>query len=457
MNIYSYIGAVSEKKFALNMPEGAGLLAYLEKGEKGISRSRDASDGETRSELRVENGSLTVPPELEKKLGLAPGARLDIVFNGGRAEVRPNIHSLNRLYIEPTTRCNLTCRTCIRNTWDEPMGDMEADVFERVASQLSRFPHLESVMFGGFGEPSAHPRILDMIRAVKRGGLRAEMTTNATLLDDALVDALLRERLDSLWISFDGTMAESFEKIRIGASLPRVLENVERLGLKNGREGQVMDIGVAFVLMKANLGDVKHLDRLARSLGARRILVSHVIPYSEAMEKEMLCLQTLTLETFTFAPGKTELSLPRLDFNNTTRETIFSLFQGYENLTFMGNRIAVEARRCRFVHDRTAFVRWDGKVSPCMGLLHSYRTFLYGLERRVRFHDFGDVRTGDLFDIWNSKAYTEFREKVRAFEYSPCHVCGGCHLLERNEEDCYGNTFPACGGCLWAQGIIQCP
>jgi hypothetical protein len=28
---------------------------------------------------------------------------------------------------------------------------------------------------------------------------------------------------------------------------------------------------------------------------------------------------------------------------------------------------------------------------------------------------------------------------------------------ERYEEDCYGNTFPACGGCLWAQGVIQCP
>ena len=144
--------------------------------------------------------------------------------------------------------------------------------------------------------------------------------------------------------------------------------------------------------MKTNLGDVKHLDRLARSVGARRILVSHVLPYSEAMEKEMLCLQTLTLETFTFAPGKTELSLPRIDVNNTTKETLFSLFQGFENLTFMGNRIAVDARRCRFVHERTAFVRWDGQVSPCMGLLHSHRTSLYGLERRVRAHDFGDVR-----------------------------------------------------------------
>ncbi len=447
---------MSEKEFGLNMPEGTGLMAYLEKGEKALLRER--KEGEScHFLLKAEEGRLVVPPELEKKLGLEPGSSIEVTADHGRLEIQPNIHSLNRLYIEPTSRCNLACRTCIRNIWDEPMGDMEWPVFERLAAEIPHFPHLESVMFGGFGEPTAHPRLLDMVRAVKSLGLRAEMTTNATTLDDALVEGLLRERLNTLWISLDGATEESFEAIRTGASLSRVLDNIDRLGRLNGRDGHSIDIGIAFVVMKTNLGDVKHLDRLARSVGARRILVSHVLPYSEAMEKEMLCLQTLTLETFTFAPGKTELSLPRLDVNNTTKDALFSLFQGFENLTLMGNRIAVDARRCRFVHDRTSFVRWDGEVSPCMGLLHSHKTYLYGLERRVRRHSFGNVRENDLSAIWNSKAYGDFRERVKAFDFSPCHVCGGCSLLETNEEDCYGNTFPACGGCLWAQGVIQCP
>ncbi len=64
---------------------------------------------------------------------------------------------------------------------------------------------------------------------------------------------------------------------------------------------------------------------------------------------------------------------------------------------------------------------------------------------------------GTLLRYGTQSLYAEFREKVKTFDYSPCHLCGGCSLLEKNEEDCYGNTFPACGGCLWAQGIIQCP
>ena len=54
-------------------------------------------------------------------------------------------------------------------------------------------------------------------------------------------------------------------------------------------------------------------------------------------------------------------------------------------------------------------------------------------------------------------AYEAFRSKVREFHFSPCTICGHCSHVEGNEEDCYGNAFPTCGGCLWAEGLIQCP
>ena len=51
-----------------------------------------------------------------------------------------------------------------------------------------------------------------------------------------------------------------------------------------------------------------------------------------------------------------------------------------------------------------------------------------------------------------------YRERLHNFVFAPCSFCGGCDLSEKNEEDCLGNTeSPVCGGCLWAQGIIECP
>lgn len=402
-------------------------------------------------------GHLTLPADLVKKLGATAEARLEIREKEGRLEIRPNIHSLSHLYIEPTSRCNLACRTCIRNTWKEPLGDMTWALFQRLVSQLRAFPHLESVMFAGFGEPTAHPDILRMIRAVKRLGLRAEITTNGTLLDDPMIDGLRRSGLDVLWASFDSAGEAGFEDIRRGAKFGPVVAALQSLQAGNAKSRNAIKVGLSFVVMSRNVTDLEALDELARRVGAETVLVSNILPYAAEMEREMLCALTLTTESLAAASAKTEVRLPRMDITPATRETILRLLRGYENLNLMGNPIFAETNHCRFVESRTVFVRWDGAVAPCMGLLHGYKTFLYGYERDIKPHDFGNIGRKTLGAIWRSSAYREFREKVRAFDFAPCHICGGCNLLESNKEDCQGNGFPACGGCLWAQGVIQCP
>jgi len=403
------------------------------------------------------NRAVKLPADIVKKLGVRPGGKLEIIEERGRVEIRPNIHSLARVYIEPTSRCNLSCKTCIRNTWTEPLGDMSPETFDKIVVQLRRFDHLESVMFGGFGEPTAHSGILEMIGKAHTLGIRVEMTTNGTLLNEAMLEGLFKNRLDVLWVSFDGTESESYQSIRDGASFQRVVSSLRALQKMNARSRHKIRVGISFVVLKRNISDLKNMDELARAVGADKVLVSNVLPYSEEMEKEMLCLLTLSMDTFTFASPKTEISLPRLDVTPFTRDTLFRLLQGYENLTLMGNKIFAETRSCRFIRDRTTFIRWDGKVSPCMGLLHSYQTYLYGNERKIRSYTLGDISQRTLYEIWNSREYRKFRDKMREFDFSPCYVCGGCTLFETNDEDCFGNAFPACGGCLWAQGVIQCP
>ena len=404
-----------------------------------------------------EEGRIVLPPDLAKAAGAAPGVRLEVRERAGRLEIRPDIHSLARLYIEPTTRCNLNCQTCIRNTWAEPLGDMSEEVFGRIDASLGDFPHLQSVMFGGFGEPTAHPRLLEMMGAVRRRGLRVELTTNGTRLDDALVDGLFDCGLDRLWVSVDGADETHFEGIRKGAGFRGVMDGLGRVRARNGQGGRTIDIGLSFVVLRRNVADLAAMDELARSVGADTILVSNVLPYSADMEKEMLCALTLSTDTFASASPKIEMRLPRIDVSPATRETILLLLRGLGSLTLMGNPIHAETNHCRFIEERTAFARWDGAVAPCMGLLHGSKTFLYGYERAIKPHILGDVRTDSLAVVWNSERYRAFREKVRAFDFSPCHICGGCSLLDTNDEDCFGSGFPACGGCLWAQGLIQCP
>ena len=402
----------------------------------------------------LDNARLELPPDAARRLGLSPGVSLDVVLRRGRVEIRPDIHSLSRVYIEPTSRCNLSCRTCVQRTWEERQGDMAGAVFQKLLGDLSRFPHLESVMLGGFGEPTAHPDIISMITGLKAGGLSVEMVSNATLLDERLGGQLAESGLDRLWVSFDAVEAEGFENIREGADFKTVCRNLKRLGAA----GTNIKIGIAFVVTRSNLRDLARLGDLAREVGADSVSVSNVIPYGPEMEKQMLCGQALSLGTFSSVKGQVDLNLPRLDISVATRETLLRLLTGRENISIMGNALAAGVDECRFVRERCAFIRWDGQVAPCMALMHDHVTHFRGGARRNDRHIVGDLHNRGLREIWDDPGYAAFREKVARFDFSPCHVCGGCEYSGDNRQDCGGNSHPAaCGGCLWAQGVIQCP
>lgn len=392
-----------------------------------------------------------LPPEAARRLGLSRGASLDLVVRRGKVEILPDIHSLSRVYIEPTSRCNLACRTCIQRGWGEAQGDMSQEVFGRVLSGLGSFPHLESAMIGGFGEPTLHPGILPMVSGLKALGIAVELVTNGTLLDESLAPGLIKSGLDRLWVSFDGADTGNYESVRAGGKFAAVLKNVRRVA------GDVK-LGIAFVATRDNIGDLPRLGDLAREAGADRVSVSNVIPYTPGMEKQMLCGQALSLGTLASVGGRVNIDLPRLDVSVETRESLFRLAGGCENLSLMGRDLAAGADECRFVRERCVFIRWDGKVSPCMSLLHDHEIFFRGGSRKNRAHFFGDVREQGLAEIWGCAAYADFREKVAEFDFSPCHVCGGCGYAGNNSEDCAGNVHPAaCGGCLWGQGVVQCP
>jgi MoaA/NifB/PqqE/SkfB family radical SAM enzyme len=123
----------------------------------------------------------------------------------------------------------------------------------------------------------------------------------------------------------------------------------------------------------------------------------------------------------------------------------------------MNESVGRNADYCRFVQEGNVFVRWDGEVCPCMSLLHESKTYLYNYERKIEAASFGNIANNSLAEIWDSDKYSSFRDQVMKFDFSPCVLCGGCSDLDENATDCFGNPFPTCGGCLWAQGFIQCP
>jgi len=405
-----------------------------------------------------EQGRLVMPSEMVERFGLKPGARLRVENLANNMRLHRPVSQLAKVYIEPTNRCNITCVTCMRNIWDEPLGKMAPETFEQILGGLKQITPRPLVFFGGIGEPLFHTKTIEMIERVREIGAPVEIITNGILLNAERSRRLIDAHIETLWISIDGAQPESYADVRLGAELPRVIENVQTFRSMRRHSFRPMpEIGINFVAMKRNIHDLPAVLKLALSLGARRFMASNVLPYDRSMQKETLYNAALINIAYLPSPWLPRLNIPKLDIDDTTREAFLGALQSGWNVTFAGNNLGGANDVCNFVESGSMAIGWDGSVAPCIPLLHSHTTYLRKRERFVRRHVIGTVSDHSLSDLWNDPGYVAYRKRVQSFAFAPCSFCGGCEMLDSNLEDCLGNTFPVCGGCLWAQALIQCP
>jgi len=405
-----------------------------------------------------EQGHLVLPSKLAERLGLVDGALVRVEERGNAVVFGRSSASLARVYVEPTTLCNLRCRTCVRNVWDEPPGTMSAETFARVMDAVREVSPRPTVFFGGFGEPFAHPDLLAMLAEVKAAGCPVELITNGTMLDEATRRELVRIGLDRLWVSIDGATPESYADVRLWDALPGVIEDLAALrDLRLASRSAGPRLGIAFVAMKRNIADLPEVIRLGQRLGADRFSVSNVMAHTPDMREQVLYAGSIEAENLDPSPWSPQVSLPRMDIDARTLGQLVRAEADRRGRTPSGRQGDGRANACPFVEKGSVSVRWDGAISPCLPLLHTNRSYLDFRPRTNHAYAVGNVNDRGLLDAWMDPDYIALRERLLAFDFAPCTICNSCDMADENLEDCYGSPTPACGGCLWAQGFIQCP
>jgi MoaA/NifB/PqqE/SkfB family radical SAM enzyme len=347
---------------------------------------------------------------------------------------------------------------CFRKTWlDEPFDDMDRDVFAKILDSMP--DTVETVFFGGMGEPLFHGDIVEMVRTASSGH-RTELLTNGTLLTREMSKNLLEAGLKKLWVSIDAFETAGYEHIRQNSNFALIKNNIAKYNLERYKREDEPELGIAFVAMKSNVKQLGQLARFAFENKVTDINISNMIPTDESSLEECLYTRIVSLELYTqnvdgIYPS---VSLPMMDTQiPDVREGLLGLYASDSNIRFNGVPLLRRKRYCKFVEEGNAFVRHDGDVSPCMALLHSGVTYLEHHKRIIYHHAFGNVKNERLDEIWNSRDYSDFRRRVRGFEFSPCVHCGGCDNRDDNIVDCLGNFKPTCGACLWSEGIVTCP
>jgi tungsten cofactor oxidoreducase radical SAM maturase len=388
-----------------------------------------------------EKGCLILPEAFFQRRHMSSNIEYWLDEREGDLILHPCLPDTRKLYIQPTSGCNLHCRTCIRNVWDETEDQMSMSTFERLVESLNNLPNLTRVVFSGFGEPLTHPNILEMIEAVRERNLAVTVGSNGLLLSTEMARELVKLGVDRLVVSLDGVKPETYASIR-GGMLSQVLSNIRLLNeVKSQLASLTPALGIEFVVLRSNVAELEDLARLASRLNAARVLVSNVLPYTEEMRNEIL---------YGYEPR------PPFSAGGWPVKADAWVIWGILELPRM--HWGAE-RRCRFVQDRAIVVGWNGGVSPCFALSHNYSYFAVdGRKKQVRRYVFGNVNELPLSEIWMSEEYVRFRSEVRVFHFPSCPDCDlrdSCDLRERNE-GCWGWN-PSCADCLWAQDIVRCP
>lgn len=426
----------------------------------------------------------------------------------------------SKLFIETTTYCNLRCPMCVKQT--EGCGVIDGNLSRETFAALEpAFPYLESLVLNGIGEPLMHPHLLEWVARARRlmpdsGWIGFQ--SNGLLLNKVMANGLVKAGLDRICLSVDGVNPETFSKVREGEDLTDMDRAFKLLAdARRHYPGCRLKVGAEFVAMRENFRQLPDTIRWVAERGADFFIVSHALPYDPAgieqtayhnasdaavelfnKWRKRLDDMGLNIYLYNYMAWEREkvLSLdvdPRIHQVNelvtqmraeARQLDIFMdviqllkrdvpLMAEVEEIFAEAQRVADEVgvnlklpaviprkeRKCDFVTGGSAFISWDGGVHPCYFLWHQYRCFINDWDRTVKPKQFGHLNQRSLMEIWNDKAFRDFRNNVVDFDYPYCTNCGvaPCDLVQNEdfEHDCFAGTEP-CGSCQWAMGLLQC-
>ena len=127
-----------------------------------------------------------------------------------------------KIYIEITNICNLKCAFCPETTRKKQI--MKIENFEEIIKKIHK--HTKLVCLHVKGEPLLHNNLEDILKILEKYELKANMTTNGTLIKEKL--EILKKSKAVRQINFSIHSINQNEKLNT-QYIQDILESVEKL------------------------------------------------------------------------------------------------------------------------------------------------------------------------------------------------------------------------------------
>lgn len=168
------------------------------------------------------------------------------------------------LQIEPTTRCNFTCKFCAGRHM--PQGDMDSDTFRDVIGSFALIKHIE---LQGEGEPLLHPHFFELVKIAREyfPDTAISFITNGSLFTSGNIEKILRYKIHKINVSIESLDAQTFRDIR-GGNLDKIIDGTRMLiETRNCRNMTHPLIGLAVIILQRTKNEYKDIVSLYNELG----------------------------------------------------------------------------------------------------------------------------------------------------------------------------------------------
>jgi len=188
------------------------------------------------------------------------------------------------LQIEPTRRCNLNCKICMRKVLNETTASLSLKDFRKVLDSSN----LSHVALHGWGEPLLNPQLFDMINYAESKGISTELTTNATLIE---------KNIDKIFASGLSVIAFGIHnKDNLPVIMPQINELItQRNSEKLSKPSTYADI----VIYSKNQNEITELIKISDELSIDAVVLHRVFnPTTSFLDFASKCSESIFGETY---------------------------------------------------------------------------------------------------------------------------------------------------------------
>ena len=355
-------------------------------------------------------------------------------FYFGRAVSSPLIPP-EHVYFSLTNRCNLRCQMCgISKNPNRIEDELPTPKVEEIILQVKDLGVRHLILSGG--EPLLRQDIVDIVEFATANGIdMVDIISNGVLLNDNIIQELIRAKLNHITISLDG-LSQINNQIRGDAAFEKAEENIDKLNYyKSTHKSLSPTVGINFTIMDKNIADMLPMVEFARSKKCNIIVFQPVLFNNIKMyEKKKNILWPSGANIVKLR----EIITKAVNLKNSSDDVcIYTDTKVLEMLPdyFKGKKAGKDFKCYEAI--KRIVITYDGILWSCVGT-------------------YGDLKKNTLKEIWFSEEAMAVRNKVKSCNehclqdcvYFPSNVLGQAkgflkkiNCLSREEKDKTKNSL----------------